>query len=235
VRAGDEFLKAGEVDNAIGEYKNALELNQNNLAAHLRIAFLLYNVKRMNEEAMAHLSEAMRIDPEDPRVRHDLGMAMLQQGKNEQAITHLSMALQNMPQSLHGQYKPENMHYALGMASLHTGKFKEAESHISQSVSLNPNNAEFHYSLAMVTAVQGNIDETLTHYAEAVRLDPAVDKSPTLHDLLGMNHARAGQFQKAVLSSEKALELARAAGEENLARQIEERIKLYKQNKPYED
>jgi len=40
------------------------------------------------------------------------------------------------------------------------------------------------------------------------------------------------QFPKAILSAEKALNLARAAGDEELAQKIKERIKLYKQNKP---
>jgi hypothetical protein len=47
-----------------------------------------------------------------------------------------------------------------------------------------------------------------------------------------MNYAKAGRFQQAVQSARKAADLARAAGDEALARQIERRVELYKQNKP---
>jgi tetratricopeptide (TPR) repeat protein len=234
VRAGNEFWRAGEADNAIEEYKNALELNPDNATAHLKIGYLLYNVKGMYEEGMAHLSEAMRLSPGDPRIHHDLGMALLHQGEYEQAVKYLSMALERMPRGLDEQYNAANMQYRLGTALFHTGKFRESASHLSEAVRLDPNNARYHYMLAMSLAVQGKIDETVKHYTEAVRIDPDVDKSPTLHDLLGMSYARAGQFQEAILSAKKALDLARAAGEEDLAREIEARIELYRQSKSYE-
>ena len=51
---------------------------------------------------------------------------------------------------------------------------------------------------------------------------------------MAVNYARVGQFPEAILSAQKALELARAAGNDDLARQIEERLEFYKQDKPYE-
>ena len=234
VRAGNEFFKAGEADNAIEEYRNALELNPNNADAYLRIGFLLYNVKEMYEEGMANMTKAMRLNPSDPRIHHDLGMALLHQGEYDQAIRHLSVALQYMPHGLDKQYDAANMHYNLGTALFHTGKFRESASHLSEAVRLDPKSARSHYMLAMALAVQGKIDETVKHYTEAVGIDPDVDKSPTLHDILGMNYAREGRFREAIVSAEKALNLARAAGEEDLAREIEARIEGYKQNEPRE-
>lgn len=234
VRAGNEFLKAGETDNAIEEYKNALELNPNNVEAHLNMGYLYYNVKEMHEEGMAHLTKAIRISPSDPRVNYDLGMALVEQEKYKQAAKYLSVALQRMPQWLHRQYSPANMHYSLGMALFHTGKFRDSANHLSEAVSLDPGDANFHYTLGMVLAARGKIDETLAHYTEAVRIDPKVDRSPTLHNLLAMNYANAGRFQEAIVSARKAISLARAAGAENLAREIEAQVELYKQNRAYE-
>ena len=48
----------------------------------------------------------------------------------------------------------------------------------------------------------------------------------------GENKPNQSQSPKAILSAEKALNRARAAGDEELAQKIKERIKLYKQNKP---
>ena len=183
---------------------------------------------------MALLSEAIRLSPGDPRVNYDLGVILSQQGEYKQAEKYLSIALQYMPEWLHRQYPPANMHYELGMALFHNGKFRDSANHLSEAVSLDPGDANFHYTLGMVLAARGKIDETLAHYTEAVRIDPKLDRSPTLHNLLAMNYANAGRFQEAIVSARKAISLARAAGAEDLAREIEAQVELYEQNKAHE-
>ncbi|MBA7634144.1 Tol-Pal system protein TolB [subsurface metagenome] len=231
VRAGNEFFKAGDADNAMEEYRIALELNPNNVEAHLKMGFLLYNVKGKFKEGMAHYSKAIRLDPDNPRVHHDLGMALLHQEKFDQAIRHLSEALRRMPQGLDKQYNAVNMHYNLGLALFYNENFKESTVHLSEAVRLDPNNPKLHYNLAVVLAAWGNINDTVSHYSKAVSLKPDIDKSAVLHDLLAVNYAEAGHFRQAVLSAEKALSLARAAGQKRRAEEIKQRIELYKQNK----
>jgi len=301
LRAGNAFLRGGDADNAIPQYRKALALNPNNAEAHNNLGFLLCNVKSMYEEGIAHSLEAVRLDPNNPRTHFNLGVALLHRGELDQAIAHLSEAARRMPQDLEMQYKLMYLHYNLGLAlyrrekvqeaTVHLsdavrldpnnadfrfalalalrrqeksdeavvhlseavrlapnnadfhyafaqalvsqGKYKEAIDHVYQAVRLNPNNAEYHYVLATVLAGAGEITETLAHYSKAVSLDPAIDKSPDLHDCLAINYASAGRFREAVSSAEKAFNLARAAGKEDLAQQIKERIELYKQNKPY--
>ena len=136
-----------------------------------------------------------------------------------------------MPQGLDKQYNAVNMHYNLGLALFYNENFKESTVHFSEAVRLDPNNPKFHYNLAIVLAARGNINDTVSHYSKAVSLKPDIDKSAVLHDLLAVNYARAGHFRQAVLSAEKALSLARAAGQKRLAEEIKQRIILYKQNK----
>ncbi len=229
VRAGNEFYKYGEPDNAIAEYREALKINPNNVQAHRKLGFLLYNVKGKLKEGMAHLTNAIRLDPDNALVHHDLGMALLHQKRFDQAIRHLSEALRRMPQGLDKQYNAVGMHYNLGMAFFYTRKFRESMVHLSEAVRLDPNNGKLHYDLAAALAAEGKSDDALSHYAKAVSLKPDVDKSPILHNFLAASYARVGQFRKAILSAEKALNLARVAGEEQLAQQIKERIELYEQ------
>lgn len=229
VRAGNEFYKHGEPDNAIAEYREALKINPNNVQAHLKLGFLFYNVKGKVKEGMAHLTRAIQLAPDNALAHHDLGMVMLHQKKFDQAIRHLSEALRRMPQGLDKQYNAVNMHHNLGMALFYTRKFRESAAHLAQAVRLAPDNGKLHYDLAAALAAEGKSDDALSHYAKAVSLKPDVDKSPVLHNLLAASYARAGQFRKAILSAEKALNLARAAGEEQLAQQIKERIELYEQ------
>ena len=232
VRAANEFYKAGEADNAIEEYGNALELNPNNVEAHQKMGFLLYHVKGKYKEGMAHLSTALRLDPDDVCALYDLGMALLHQGEYEQAETHLAGALRRAPNGIDEQYNPVDMHYNLGQALARQGKFSEATLHFSEAVRRDPDNAKLHYGLAMALVAQGNIEETLRHYSKALELQPDIKESPGLHNLLAMSYASAGRFREAVLAAEKALRVARAAGMHELAREIEQRIELYRQNTP---
>jgi tetratricopeptide (TPR) repeat protein len=123
-------------------------------------------------------------------------------------------------------------HYNLGVALARQGKLNEASGHWLNVIRLEPNNAEVYYMLANAMAAQGKLDEAIQNYSKAIRLKPEIDTSPRLHDLMSMNYAKTGQYKKAILSAQKAVDLARAAGQETLAQQIERRIELYKQNKP---
>jgi tetratricopeptide (TPR) repeat protein len=228
VRAGNEFFKAGDTDNAIQEYRNALELNPDNAEAHLRLGFLMYNAKKMYDEGMAHYNAALKANPNDPRIHHDLGMALLHQRQFDRAIEHLSEALRVMPNGLDRQYNPVGMHLNLALAYSYAGRSEEAITHFSEALRLNPKNATAHYRLALELAQQRDLDGSLKHYAAAVQLKPNIDTSPTLHYLLAMNYAEARRFREAILSAEKALSLANAASDLKLVREINKSLELYK-------
>jgi len=229
VRAGNAFFRAGDTNNAIEEYTNALQLNPNNAEAHRRLGFLLYNAKGMHKEGMEHYYSAMRIDPNDPRIHYDLGMALLHQRRFDQAVRHLTEALQRTPKRLDEQYNLVDMNRNLGQAMLYSGDTKGAALYLSAAVDLDPNNAAAHYTLATALAAQREIDQSLAHYSKAVSLKPEIDTSATLHDLLAMNYAGARRFNEAVASAEKALKLAQIAGDESFAQKIKERLELYRQ------
>jgi tetratricopeptide (TPR) repeat protein len=229
VRAGNEFFKAGDTENAIQEYKKALELNPNNAEAHLKLGFLFYNVIQKHTEGMAHYQKAMQINPNDPRIHHDLGMALFHQGKFDQAVHHLTIALQSVPNGIDVQYTAVDMRQHLGQALFYAGKSEEATRYFSEAIHLDPNNAEAHYSMALALVTQGDIDRTLEHYKRAIELKPSVDRSPVIHYLLGMKYAEARRFHEAVTATQRALDLARAAGDERSAQEISQRLALYKQ------
>jgi len=168
VRAGNEFFKAGDTDNAIQEYRNALDLNPNNAEAHLRLGFLMYNAKRMFEEGMSHYNQALKANPNDPRIHHDLGMALLHQRQFDQAIEHLSMALRAMPNGLDKQYNPVGMHFNLALAFSFAGRHDEAIPHFSEVVHLDPKNAQAHYRLAMSYAEVQQFSEAVLSAEKAL-------------------------------------------------------------------
>jgi tetratricopeptide (TPR) repeat protein len=126
------------------------------------------------------------------------------------------------------QLKPgdANAHYNLGLALVHQGKPDEAIRHWLEVIRLDPNNTNAHYNLGQAKLHQGKFDEAIRHWLDVIRLDP--NNIDALVNL-GGGYAKIGKFREAVLFSEKALNLARAAGDEQLAQKIQQRIELYKQ------
>ncbi len=224
---GAILLTKGMLEDAESHLSEAVRLDPNNADARYNLAQAMLRQGKAHE-ATQHLLEAVRLKPDDPDAHYQLGLALAQQEKADEAIRHWSQAVQLRPDFVEARSN-------LGVALARQGKFNEATGHWLHVVRLDPNNAEVHYMLATALASLGKLEQTLEHYGKAVRLKPQIDTSPRLHDLLGMNYARAGRFREAFLSTQKACDLARAAGDEMLARHIEQRLELYKQNKPSED
>ena len=58
-------------------------------------------------------------------------------------------------------------------------------------------------------------------------------KAPATLDTLAAAYAELGQFDKAVKTAQKAMQLARAAKSEKLAKDIQNRLDLYKAKRPF--
>jgi Flp pilus assembly protein TadD len=58
-------------------------------------------------------------------------------------------------------------------------------------------------------------------------------KKPDLLDTLAVSYAAAGDFDKAVETAHKALELCQSSEKQTLKEKIENRLILYKAGKPY--
>jgi tetratricopeptide (TPR) repeat protein len=228
VRAAFFAELSGDTDHAIVEYQRALELNPGNVHAHQRLGFLLYNVKHQQEPGLAHTREALRLAPYDGYAHYDLGMAMRNEGKLDEATQHFAAAERFTPAGVQVLYDLADMHCSLGEVLLARAQVQEATGVLSKAVALDAKNARAHYFLALAQAAQGMLEEPLQHYSVACSLQPTVDKAPELHFLLSRNLAGAGRLPEALRSAQKALELAQARGDTNLVATIQAQIEDYR-------
>jgi tetratricopeptide (TPR) repeat protein len=228
VRAGYEFFRAGDADNAIIEYYKALELNPDNQAAHLKLGFLLFNVKSRQEEGLKHLQTALRLNPQDGCAHYDYGMAMLYQKNFKSAVSHLSQALNLLPQGLEPQYHLKDMYYYLGLACYYSGDYQKSSELFYHALKHEPENSALHYQLALSLAAQGKLAETLDQYQQAIRLKAGIDTSAPLHEMIADNYAHKGDYHQALSSAQKALTLAQAQGDDQCAARLAEKIKTYR-------
>jgi tetratricopeptide (TPR) repeat protein len=255
LRAADEYLKADDFAGAERQCRKALELNPNNALVHGTLGVALARQDKL-DEAIRHFSQAISLEPGYVDAHYSLGQAMARKGKVTEAIRHFSAVLRFQPDhaEAHGylgslllaggmlkeatvhlseaiRLDPNyaDAHYNMGQVMYRQGQLDAAIRHLSQAVRLKPDDAQAHYKLALALAQQKQTGQALSHYSKAVSLKPEVDTSPLLHHLFATSYAEARRFREAVVSEEKALKLARAAGYQKLAQEITKRLEIYKQ------
>lgn len=218
---GRLLFRQGRVDEAIEHYSSAVEIDPELVDAHGTLGALLCARGRFDEGAF-HLSEAIRLDPENVGARCSLGELLMHQGKLAEAAEHLTIAMRVDP-------KDSTARYCLGEVLVRQGKDDEAIEHLSLAVQIEPEYASAHHSLGTAMCRQGQFDEGLRHLSVAVRLKP--NDVGILQDL-AWALATVGQFPEAITVAERALRFAEAAGKEDVAAEIRERIELYQQGQP---
>ena len=255
LRAASEFFKGDDFIGAERQCRKSLALNPKNAKAHTILGIVLSRQDKL-DEANGHLLEAIRLDPTDYEAHYALGQTMTRQNKFDDAMRHFAAVLKLRPdytqahgymgslllakgtldqaaahlsQALSLDPNYVDAHYNMGQLMLRLKNLDEAVRYLSQAVALKPDDAQAHYKLAMALAQQQQPGRAVEHYTQAVSLDPQVDTSPGLNHLLATYYVETRRFREAASHEDKALQLARAAGRENLAQEFEKRLKVYKQ------
>jgi len=228
VRFGDEVLGTGDVENAILNYRKALQLNPDNVRAHRKLGVLLCRRKGAWQPGLSHLFTALRLRPKSPEVNYHVGVLLIERGQYEKAAGHLAAALSLMPQERLAQYPPAQTRYHLAKALFLGGKQPESLAHLKEALRIDPKHAEARYLFAEILARQGELETAVQHYHAAVQLKPTVDRSARLHVALADGFAGAGRFAEAVAFAERAHHLAAAEGNEDLLSLVETRMEQYR-------
>src|SRR5208337_991784 len=142
-------------------------------------------------------AHTLQVTRNNALAHNSLGIALLSQGKVDQAITHCEEAVRLRPNYA-------KAHNNLGLALAAQGKMDQAMAHYAEALRLQPNYAEAHNNLGLALAAQGKMDQAVAHYAEALRLNPDLAET---HNNLGLALAAQGKMDQAVAQYAEALRL----------------------------
>jgi tetratricopeptide (TPR) repeat protein len=154
---------------------------------------------------------------------NNLGTILRQQGKVDEAITQYQEALRIKPDN-------ESIHFNLARACYQEGRLGLAIEQFQSALQIDPGDMEAQNNLAwlLATAPQAS----LRNGGKAVQLarqanELAGGRNPVILGTLAAGLAETGQFGDAVQSAQKAIELARAAGRQDLAAKLNGELKRY--------
>jgi superkiller protein 3 len=145
----------------------------------------------------AEYRKAIELDPKLAAVHHNLGLALHDQGKVDEAIAEYRTAIELDP-------KYAAAHNNLGNALYYLGKLDEAVAEYRKAIELDPKSADPHNGLGAVFYDQKKLDEAIAEFRKAIELDP---KKAGYHNNLGNALHDLGKLDEAVPEFRKAIEL----------------------------
>jgi protein O-mannosyl-transferase len=213
--------KAGRLEEARRDYNELLEMIPEHGPARKDLARLEArdaDALASNGEldrAIEGYSKALGLDPGIPEIRERRAMALFQRGRFQEALPELGAVISSGPSS------PEVAGaYALLLSG--SGRNGEALATLEKATHDFPDDVGLLHNLARLLATQpipGREDEAVT-LAERV-VEKTGGNDPRALDTLGFALAARGAEEEASRAFDKAVRLARASGDESLAREIE--------------
>jgi superkiller protein 3 len=93
VGLGDARQAKGQYDEAIAEYRKALQLEPENARVHFGLGKIYYNEKQLYHEAVAEYERAIQLDPKFVEAHLSLGEIYEEKGLYQDAITRYGQVL----------------------------------------------------------------------------------------------------------------------------------------------
>jgi len=259
---GTALARQGKIDESAAEYAEALQINPYYAEAHYNLANLMIGHGRI-PEAEAEYEAALRINPDYAEAHNNLGNLLSSQGRFAEAIAeyraslrvkpdsaeaHCNLAVALATQGAAGEAIPEYMaalrikpdfveaHYDLGNALASQGRILEAMAQYQKASRLKPDwplplRKRAWFLATLDPAEGGDPSQAVTLAERACELTG--NQVAMYLDTLAAAYAAAGRFTDAIAAGQKAIDLARSAGQTQMIGEMESRLQLYRDGHAY--
>ncbi len=246
----------GKLQQALENYKKALIYNPHMSSATYNIAGVYIRTGRQ-QDAKKYLEKTLVLDPNMAKANLALGNIFLQEGHFDKALTNFNRALELEPgsqkaldalrktqeqisraialwnESLQENPNQPDLHAKLGLTHQSLGNLKTAVYHWEKALQLQPDLPEALNNLAWIKANSEGQD--FYNPPQALQLAQRACEltgygNAAMLDTLAEAYAADGRKSEAIRFAQDALTLAQLAGQEKLAAEIQNRLKLYKHN-----
>ena len=223
-------LKQGRAQEAIAYFTPLLQDPQERVSAYINLGSAYIQLGQ-DDLAEKNYAQALRLDPQNPSALYNVGLLLRKRGQIDQAIDQWKRVLRLAPAHPGARHN-------LGLALAQRGDYREAIPYLRATCAVNPDAPDVLDALAWILAVAP--DQNLRRPAEALALAQRASelthhKEPEMLETLAAAYAALGQFPAAVETAQKARQLAAAAGQEQLAHNIQSSLELYRSGQPYSE
>lgn len=187
VAAGMQALQARKYEQAAAAFRQAIQADEKNYAAHFNLALALSLLNR-DAEAIPEYQKTLQLKPGLYQAELNLGILLVGNKRGAEAVTLLNSAAAQKP----ADFRPN---YYQAEALMMTGDAARAEAAYRKALAVKPGSAPAELGLGQALAKQQRLADAAPHFRKAVELDPAYRTS--LLELADY-YEKAGQVAEAV-------------------------------------
>jgi len=218
------------LDEAIFQYREALKVNPSYADALGGLGSTLV-LQGKPEEGLAQLERALQLNPQLHFARIHRALALQSLGRVAEANEQFNLVLRFNPGAI-------NSLFGLGNSFLAQRRFTEAIQCYRQLIALQPDMVPALNRLAWLLATHS--DDSVRNGTDALRFATRACELTANNDPLSLNslaaaYAETGQFDQAVATAQRALDLATTSGQTQLAGILQKLVDLYKARTPYRE
>jgi tetratricopeptide (TPR) repeat protein len=266
---GVRALEAHDWKSAAGFFRKGLELTRENTPLRRSLGhklgtalYMAGDVPGATEEfrRVIEASPASGIDESAAKAHYSLGVLLASSGRSNEAIDHLSLAVNYQPSYVEARlvladtlryagrpqlalahYKeatavsPRSVQaqlgYALALVDLH--RYQDARMWLTDAVERHPDQPELAHTLARLLAAAP--DDRVRDGRRAMDIVQSLlkdEKSTDLGETMAMAFAELGDYERAAGVQRGVIAAARGAGLPQVVRRMEENLRLYEQHRP---
>jgi len=165
---GNIYLRLGQYDKAISEYKTAIAYDHKYAIAYNNLGNA-YDRKSLLDLSRNFYEQAITLSDHYADAHFNLGVLLAKLGENETAITHLkkSIALEPHRAAAYGQ---------LAELYLHLQDFNKAIEYYLKRLDYEPKHVASYFSLGQAYLQNKNIEEAIAAFKKVLILDPQHDE-----------------------------------------------------------
>lgn len=178
VNLGNIFLDLNRLDEAKESFKEALEIDSKNPAAHYGLGQVAFSA-RSYAEAIQHFEQALAQVPNANRLHYSLAMAYRGLGDVEKVKAHLAQqgsvgvrVSDPLVDGLQDLIAGERVHLARGKLAFEARRFAEAAAEFRKAVASRPDSVTARVNLGAALTQLGDVEGAMEQFEAALRVDP---------------------------------------------------------------
>ena len=217
-------------DEAIQAYEQCIQFNPYDAEAFNNLGVLKAK-KGFQDQAMDCFRRAVKIKPHYTDANRNLAVLLQSKGQFEDAVGYYRNVLITEPDDY-------TANFAIASIFTQTGRLRESVDYYRHTIQIKSDYCPALNDLAWILAA--TTDPQIQNPQKAVELAQKACRltdfrNPSFLDTLAVAYAADGQYDKAIETAQKGIELANIQKQLELALRMKNRLDLYLDSKPYYD